>query len=121
MDGTSAAESRSSMCHCIAAPKALRHPKHTVPRDCLEAASLGIPSLSLGVHAATAFRALAHLLLREVWIVLDFTDLLDVALGMRGDFQHPLPAIDDLFVSEAVRTQVVVRSLDVIDHSGAQD
>jgi hypothetical protein len=42
----------------------------------------------------------------------------DVPLSVRGDFQHPLPAVDHLSViSEAVATQVVVGSLDIFDEA----
>ena len=37
-----------------------------------------------------------------------------MALGMRGDLQHPLPAIDDFLVSEAVRSHVIIRGLRAI-------
>src|SRR6185369_811180 len=59
-------------------------------------------------------------LLRKGRVVLDFANLLDVALGVGRDLQHPLPAIDDLSISEAVGPHVVRGSLDVIDHGGAQ-
>jgi len=45
-----------------------------------------------------AFRSLqiAISLLWKIWIVLDLANLLDVPLGVSGNFQHPLPTIDDL-------------------------
>src|SRR5215472_18632290 len=57
---------------------------------------------------------------RKIPVVLDLANLLDVALGVRGDLQHPLPAIDYLLITEAVGPHVVVGSLDVFDHRGAQ-
>src|SRR5215469_2252638 len=57
----------------------------------------------------------------KIWVVLDLANLLYVSLRMSGDFQHPLPAIDDLrTVAKAVGAQVVACRLDVFDHSGAE-
>jgi len=39
---------------------------------------------------------------------------------MSGDFEHPLPAVDRLSISEAVCAQVVSGRFDVLDHSGTQ-
>src|SRR5215467_7941788 len=64
--------------------------------------------------------ARARLFPRKVRVVLDLANLLDVAFGMRGDFQHPLPAINNLSLSEAVRPHVIICGLDVFDHGGAQ-
>ena len=68
-----------------------------------------------------AFRSLqiAISLLWKIWIVLDLANLLNVPLGVRGDLQHPLPAIDQLSISEAVGPHVVIGGLDVFDHGGA--
>jgi hypothetical protein len=43
----------------------------------------------------------------EVGVVFDFADLLDVAFGVGGDFEHPLPGIDGIFFAEAVSSQIV--------------
>src|SRR6516162_5516361 len=57
----------------------------------------------------------------KIRVVLDLANLLDVPLGVSGDFQHPLPTIDDLgSVAKAVGTQIVICRLDVFDHSGAE-
>src|SRR6516225_6534606 len=57
----------------------------------------------------------------EIRVVPDLANLLDVSLGVSGDFQHPLPTIDYLrTVAKAVGTQIVVCRLDVFDHSGAE-
>ena len=56
---------------------------------------------------------------RKVWVVLDLANLLDMALGVRRDLQHPLPAIDHLSISETVGPHVVIGGLDVFDHGGA--
>src|SRR5215469_15408662 len=56
---------------------------------------------------------------RKIRVVLDLANLVDVPLGVRGDFQHPLPAVDHLsIISKAVPTQVVVGGLDIFDHGG---
>jgi len=45
---------------------------------------------------------------------------LSVPLGVCGNFQHPLPTIDDLrSAAKAVRTQIVLRGFDVFDHDRA--
>src|SRR5947209_15620951 len=43
-----------------------------------------------------------------------------MALGVSGDLQHPLPAIDHLSISEAMGPHVVIGGLDVCDHGGPQ-
>src|SRR5215472_19186739 len=60
------------------------------------------------------------LLFGEAGISLDFTNLLNMAVGMSGDFEHPLPAINRFFSSEAVRAQIVLRRFDVLNHRGSQ-
>src|SRR5438445_6932173 len=59
--------------------------------------------------------------LREVRVVLDLANLLNMPLRVRGDFQHPLPAIDPLSIlAETVGAQVVVGGLDVFGHGSAE-
>src|SRR5215470_6575355 len=66
-------------------------------------------------------RQLPASFLWKIWVVLDLANLLYVSLRVSRDFQHPLPAIDDLrAVAKAVGTQIVVCGLDVFDHSGAE-
>ena len=60
------------------------------------------------------------LFLRKVRVCLDFANLLNMALGMSGDFEHPLPAIDRCLISKAVRAQIVVGGVDVSDHGGVE-
>jgi hypothetical protein len=62
----------------------------------------------------------ARLFSRKVRVVLDFANLLDMPLGMGGDFQHPLPAVNNLSISEAVRPHVIMGGLDIFDHGSAQ-
>src|SRR5580704_19740432 len=56
----------------------------------------------------------------KVRVGLDLANLLNVSLGMGGDFEHPLPAVDGLSCSEAMGAQVVVGGFDVFDHGRAQ-
>src|SRR5690349_24764122 len=74
-----------------------------------------------GVNRYSADRQIITSFLWEIRVVFDFANLLDVSLGVRGDFQHPLPTIDDLrTLAKTVATQIVVCRLDVFDHRGAK-
>jgi hypothetical protein len=46
--------------------------------------------------------------LGKIRIGFDLANLLNMSLRMRGDFEHPLPAIDRVCGAKAVGAQVVV-------------
>ncbi len=56
----------------------------------------------------------------KVRVSFDLANLLNMTLGMSGDFEHPLPTIDRLSRSEAMSAQIVVGRLDVFDHDRSQ-
>src|SRR6202034_4079330 len=56
----------------------------------------------------------------KVRIGFDLANLLNMSLGMRGDFEHPLPTVDRVPCAEAMGAQVFVGGFDVFDHRRTQ-